>query len=189
MPAQVRAQSRAVHAAHELPGCGEWPRSAIRRRTYSGRTSVDVCSGPDLGAAGHWQRRAEIPAMDTALRLPIRVSTATSNFMIGVTACASACVYFSTRRDRGFRGRPCCTGLHRRVDRRCAHFDDDTDATSARVLRFHPRARCVADAAARAQLIPPAAMILGYAKQLERSLASLLPYGTLLASLLWQPAS
>ena len=28
----------------------------------------------------------KIPAMDTALRLPIKVSSATSNFMIGVTA-------------------------------------------------------------------------------------------------------
>ncbi|MCP3709804.1 sulfite exporter TauE/SafE family protein [Paraburkholderia sp. CNPSo 3274] len=36
----------------------------------------------------------KIPAMDTALRLPIKVSTATSNFMIGVTAAASACAYF-----------------------------------------------------------------------------------------------
>jgi uncharacterized membrane protein YfcA len=36
----------------------------------------------------------KIPAMDTALRLPIKVSSATSNFMIGVTAAASASVYF-----------------------------------------------------------------------------------------------
>lgn len=35
----------------------------------------------------------KIPAMDTALRLPIKVSSATSNFMIGVTAAASACAY------------------------------------------------------------------------------------------------
>jgi uncharacterized membrane protein YfcA len=32
--------------------------------------------------------------MDTAMRLPIKVSTATSNFMIGVTAAASAGIYF-----------------------------------------------------------------------------------------------
>jgi uncharacterized membrane protein YfcA len=37
----------------------------------------------------------KIPAMDTALRLPIKVSTATSNFMIGVTAAASAGAYFA----------------------------------------------------------------------------------------------
>ena len=37
----------------------------------------------------------KIPAMDTALRLPIKVSSATSNFMIGVTAAASAGSYFA----------------------------------------------------------------------------------------------
>jgi uncharacterized membrane protein YfcA len=35
----------------------------------------------------------KIPAMDTALRLPIKVSAATSNFMICVTAAASAGAY------------------------------------------------------------------------------------------------
>jgi hypothetical protein len=37
----------------------------------------------------------KIPAMDTALRLPLKVSSATSNFMIGVTAAASAAAYFA----------------------------------------------------------------------------------------------
>jgi uncharacterized membrane protein YfcA len=32
--------------------------------------------------------------MDSALRLPIKVSSATSNFMIGVTAAASAGIYY-----------------------------------------------------------------------------------------------
>jgi uncharacterized protein len=36
----------------------------------------------------------KIPAMDSALRLPIKVSSGTSNFMIGVTAAASAGAYF-----------------------------------------------------------------------------------------------
>ncbi|HMF78564.1 MAG TPA: sulfite exporter TauE/SafE family protein [Bryobacteraceae bacterium] len=36
----------------------------------------------------------KIPAMDTVLRLPLKVSSATSNFMIGVTAAASAGAYF-----------------------------------------------------------------------------------------------
>lgn len=36
----------------------------------------------------------KIPAMDAALRLPIKVSSATSNFMIGVTAAASGGAYF-----------------------------------------------------------------------------------------------
>jgi uncharacterized protein len=37
----------------------------------------------------------KVPAMDAAMRLPLKVSTATSNFMMGVTAAASAAVYFS----------------------------------------------------------------------------------------------
>jgi uncharacterized membrane protein YfcA len=37
----------------------------------------------------------KIPAMDAALRLPIKVSSATSNFMIGVTAAASAVAWYS----------------------------------------------------------------------------------------------
>lgn len=37
----------------------------------------------------------KVPTMDLAMRLPLKVSTATSNFMIGVTAAASAGVYFA----------------------------------------------------------------------------------------------
>jgi uncharacterized protein len=37
----------------------------------------------------------KVPAMDRAMRLPIKVSTATSNYMIGVTGAATAAVYFS----------------------------------------------------------------------------------------------
>jgi uncharacterized membrane protein YfcA len=36
----------------------------------------------------------KVPAMDQAMRLPLKVSSATSNFMMGVTAAASAGVYF-----------------------------------------------------------------------------------------------
>lgn len=35
----------------------------------------------------------KVPAMDTVMKLPIKVSSATSNFMIGVTAAASAAAY------------------------------------------------------------------------------------------------
>lgn len=37
----------------------------------------------------------KVMAMDSAMKLPMKVSTATSNFMIGVTAAASAGVYFA----------------------------------------------------------------------------------------------
>ncbi len=35
----------------------------------------------------------KIPALDAALRLPIKVSSATANLMIGVTACGAAAAY------------------------------------------------------------------------------------------------
>jgi uncharacterized membrane protein YfcA len=37
----------------------------------------------------------KVIALDSLMRLPIKVSTTTSNFMIGVTAAASAGIYFS----------------------------------------------------------------------------------------------
>ena len=37
----------------------------------------------------------KVPALDVAMRIPMKASTTTSNFMIGVTAAASAGVYFS----------------------------------------------------------------------------------------------
>lgn len=46
------------------------------------------------GLLGIGSGTLKVPAMDLAMGLPIKVSTATSNFMIGVTAAASAGVYF-----------------------------------------------------------------------------------------------
>ncbi len=45
------------------------------------------------GLLGVGSGALKVPSMDLAMRLPIKVSTATSNFMIGVTAAASAGVY------------------------------------------------------------------------------------------------
>jgi len=37
----------------------------------------------------------KVPAMDLAMKIPMKVSTATSNLLIGLTAAASAVVYFA----------------------------------------------------------------------------------------------
>ncbi|MBI1827413.1 MAG: sulfite exporter TauE/SafE family protein [Planctomycetes bacterium] len=50
------------------------------------------------GLLGIGSGSLKVPAMDLVMRMPIKASTATSNFMIGVTAAASAGVYF-TRGD------------------------------------------------------------------------------------------
>jgi len=52
-------------------------------------------AGMISGLLGIGSGALKVPAMDIAMRIPIKVSTATSNFMIGVTAAASAGVYFS----------------------------------------------------------------------------------------------
>jgi hypothetical protein len=52
-------------------------------------------AGVVSGLLGIGSGALKVPAMDLAMGLPIKVSTATSNFMIGVTAAASAGVYFS----------------------------------------------------------------------------------------------
>ncbi len=51
-------------------------------------------AGMVSGLLGIGSGALKVPAMDLAMHLPIKVSTATSNFMIGVTAAASASVYF-----------------------------------------------------------------------------------------------
>ena len=45
------------------------------------------------GLLGIGSGALKVIAMDTAMRLPMKVSSATSNFMIGVTAAASAGIY------------------------------------------------------------------------------------------------
>jgi uncharacterized protein len=51
-------------------------------------------AGIASGLLGIGSGALKVLAMDTAMGLPIKVSTATSNFMIGVTAAASAGIYF-----------------------------------------------------------------------------------------------
>ena len=51
-------------------------------------------AGVVSGLLGIGSGALKVLAMDTAMHLPIKVSSATSNFMIGVTAAASAGIYF-----------------------------------------------------------------------------------------------
>lgn len=52
-----------------------------------------VGAGLTSGLLGIGSGAMKVPAMDLAMRLPIKVSTATSNLMIGVTAAAGAVVF------------------------------------------------------------------------------------------------
>jgi hypothetical protein len=63
------------------------------------------------GMLGIGSGSLKVPAMDLAMRLPIKVSTATSNFMIGVTAAASAGVNFSRGYIDPFIAAPVAAGV------------------------------------------------------------------------------
>jgi uncharacterized membrane protein YfcA len=52
-------------------------------------------SGAAAGLLGIGAGIFKVPAMDQVMRMPLKVSTATSNFMIGVTAASGAVVYFA----------------------------------------------------------------------------------------------
>lgn len=56
--------------------------------------SMMYVAGLLSGLLGIGSGTFKVLAMDTAMRLPMKVSTTTSNFMIGVTAAASAGIYF-----------------------------------------------------------------------------------------------
>jgi uncharacterized membrane protein YfcA len=68
-------------------------------------------AGVVSGLLGIGSGALKVPAMDLAMRLPIKVSTATSNFMIGVTAAASAGVYFARGDIDPFIAAPVASGV------------------------------------------------------------------------------
>jgi len=64
------------------------------QRVKSG-LAVMFGAGITSGLLGIGSGALKVIAMDQVMRIPFKVSTATSNFMIGVTAAASAGVYLS----------------------------------------------------------------------------------------------
>jgi uncharacterized protein len=68
-------------------------------------------AGAMSGLLGIGAGALKVPAMDIAMRLPIKVSTATSNLMIGVTAAASAGVYFARGDIDPFVAAPVAVGV------------------------------------------------------------------------------
>ena len=57
--------------------------------------SVGVVAGAISGLLGVGGGFVKVPAMNTLMRVPMKVAVATSNFMLGVTAAASAFIYYS----------------------------------------------------------------------------------------------
>ncbi len=78
---------------------GDYP-TPLGRRSYHvhnvpGGFGVMFVAGALSGLLGIGSGAVKVLAMDQVMRIPFKVSTTTSNFMIGVTAAASAGVYLS----------------------------------------------------------------------------------------------
>jgi uncharacterized membrane protein YfcA len=69
----------------------------VAYRVARSRLALGLMYGAGVlsGLLGVGSGSLKVPAMDGAMGMPIKASTATSNFMIGVTAAASAGVYFA----------------------------------------------------------------------------------------------
>ena len=84
--------------ARRLKLFGTWPQrdgsfKAYQLRGVGGGFSVMLLAGVLSGILGIGSGVLKVIAMDGIMKVPFKVSTTTSNFMLGVTACASAVVY------------------------------------------------------------------------------------------------
>ncbi len=92
IPADRLADRLRLHAAYYDEALGREVAYRVTR-TRLGLILMYV-AGLVSGLLGIGSGTLKVTAMDGAMRLPIKVSSATSNLMIGVTAAASAGVYF-----------------------------------------------------------------------------------------------
>lgn len=84
--------------ARKLKLFGTWPQKdgsvkAYQLRNVGSGFSVMYIAGVLSGILGIGSGVLKVLAMDTFMKVPFKVSTTTSNFMMGVTACASAVIY------------------------------------------------------------------------------------------------
>lgn len=84
--------------ARKLKLYGSWPQKDGTLKSYElcnvgGGFGVMYVAGVLSGILGIGSGVLKVLAMDGLMKVPFKVSTTTSNFMMGVTACASAVVY------------------------------------------------------------------------------------------------
>jgi len=89
---------RGSEAARRLKLFGTWPQKDGTLKSYELKHvgsgfSIMYVAGILSGILGIGSGVLKVIAMDGVMKVPFKVSTTTSNFMMGVTACASAVVY------------------------------------------------------------------------------------------------
>ena len=109
VPPDALADHLRLHASFYDPALGR----EIHYRVTHTRLGLVLmyAAGVVSGLLGIGSGVLKVPAMDLAMRLPIKVSTATSNFMIGVTAAASAGMYFARGDIDPFVAAPVAAGV------------------------------------------------------------------------------
>ena len=95
---QDHTGERGSEAARRLRLFGTYPdkngvHHAYELRNVAGGFGVMGVAGMLSGILGIGSGVLKVIAMDNLMKVPFKVSTTTSNFMMGVTACASAVVY------------------------------------------------------------------------------------------------
>lgn len=95
---QDHTGEKGSETARRLKLFGSWPqpdgtKKAYELRNVAGGFSVMGIAGMLSGILGIGSGVLKVIAMDNLMKVPFKVSTTTSNFMMGVTACASAVVY------------------------------------------------------------------------------------------------
>jgi uncharacterized membrane protein YfcA len=98
-----------LHDKYYDPALGK--EAAYRVRHTGLGLALMYVAGCVSGLLGIGSGSLKVPAMDLAMGLPIKVSTATSNFMIGVTAAASAGVYLARGDINPFIAAPVAAGV------------------------------------------------------------------------------
>ena len=91
LPLDALADRLNLHGEYQT---ANGPERYVVRRVKTG-FSLMFGAGTISGLLGIGSGSLKVIAMDQAMQIPFKVSTATSNFMIGVTAAASASVYLS----------------------------------------------------------------------------------------------
>ena len=97
----------------KLNGSYPGPAGAVRYTVAHVKAGFSLMVGAGLisGLLGIGSGAMKVVAMDQVMRIPFKVSTATSNFMIGVTAAASAGVYFARGDIDPFVAAPVAAGV------------------------------------------------------------------------------
>ncbi len=103
------ADRLALHSSYYDPAVGREIKYRVANTHFG--LGLMYIAGMVSGLLGIGSGALKVTAMDLAMRLPIKVSSATSNFMIGVTAAASAGVFFLRGQIDPFIAAPVAAGV------------------------------------------------------------------------------